>query len=144
MKFVVLDASIAMKWYIREDDSDSAQGILDSEVLFLAPDILFVEVAGALIRQNRVYKQISKDDVLVAVDHLLRLGIEAVSSVILLGKAVEISLALGHPIKDCFYVALAERWKTVLVTADLQLYDKLKKSKWAASATTLADVSGLI
>ena len=144
MKFVVLDASIAMKWYIREDDSDSAQGILDSEVLFLAPDILFVEVAGALIWQNRVYKQISKDDVLVAVDHLLRLGIEAVSSVILLGKAVEISLALGHPIKDCFYVALAERWKTVLVTADLQLYDKLKKSKWAESATTLADVSGLI
>ena len=144
MKFVVLDASIAAKWYISESDSDAAQKLLDSEFLFLAPDIFFVEVAGAVIRQHREYKQLSKDDVLLATEDLLRMGIETVSSAILLSRSVDISLALGHPIKDCFYVALAERWQTILVTADLQLHDKVKKSEWAKFVTSLANVDEIV
>jgi predicted nucleic acid-binding protein len=39
MKLVVLDASVSIKWYIMEDDSELAQKLLDSELLFLAPDL---------------------------------------------------------------------------------------------------------
>jgi hypothetical protein len=39
MKFVVIDASVAVKWYVAEDESERAVALLDAdEILFLAPD----------------------------------------------------------------------------------------------------------
>ena len=35
-------------------------------------------------------------------------------------RAVGIARRLRHPIYDCLYLALAERWDTVFVTADLK------------------------
>jgi predicted nucleic acid-binding protein len=144
MKFVVLDANVSVKWYIAEQDSDLAQKLLESEFLFLAPDIFLVEVVGALIRQHREYRQISKEDLLSATEDLLRIGIETISSAILLGRAVEISLAVGHPIKDCLYLALAERWQTVVVSADNKFVDKISQSEWAKHVTLLANVDQIV
>jgi predicted nucleic acid-binding protein len=75
---------------------------------------------------------------------LLQLGIESVSSEIVLSRAVDISMALGHPIKDCLYLALAERWQTVLVTADLKLVGKANASVWANFVTSLSNVEEII
>ena len=102
------------------------------------------KVVDALIRQHREYRQISKEDLLAATEDLLRIGIETVSSAILLSRAVEISLALGHPIKDCLYLALAERWQTVLVSADRKLVEKIGLSEWAKHATSLANIDQMV
>lgn len=40
MKFLFLDASVVVKWYVNEEQSDRAQQLLDSEYLFLAPDLI--------------------------------------------------------------------------------------------------------
>lgn len=144
MKFLVLDANVAVKWYIRETESDLAQQLLDSEYLFIAPDLLYAEVASALTRQHRENSQISAEDVRLAASDIVALGIETVSTGVLLERAVAISLALGHPVKDCFYLALAERWETVLVTADLQFVEKIRNSDWAERITTLAKIGEIV
>ena len=54
MRIVVLDASVAVKWYVREQGSDQAVQLLDREDLhFVAPDLFRAEIANALLRQNR-------------------------------------------------------------------------------------------
>lgn len=144
MRLVVLDASVAIKWYIRENDSDAAQKLLDSDVMFFAPDLFLAEVVGALIRQHREYRQLTKDDVRLAIEDVLRVGIEMVPSRVLLPRAAEIAIELGHPVRDCFYLALAERWDTVMITADVQFLAKAGRSEWAKHITSLTNVGEII
>jgi predicted nucleic acid-binding protein len=144
MKFLVLDASVVVKWYVNEDQSDRAQQLLDSEYLFLAPDLFYAEVGSALTRQYRVHSQISADDLRLALSDLIAMGIEAVSTGVLLERASEISIALGHPMQDCFYLALAERWDTILITADAQFVAKVKNSPWADRITSLAQIDEIV
>lgn len=144
MKFLVLDASVAVKWYVNEEESGRAQQLLDSDYLFLAPDLIYAEVGSALTRQHRLHGQISADDLHLALRDLVGMGIEVLSTGVLLERAAEISIALGHPMQDCFYLALAERWDTILVTADAQFVEKVKNSPWADRITSLAQIDEIV
>jgi len=44
-------------------------------------------------------------------------------------RALELAIELDHPIYDCFYLALAERERCPLVTADKRLVAATKKFK---------------
>jgi predicted nucleic acid-binding protein len=140
MKFVVLDACVAVKWYVRENDSERAQQLIDAGILFLVPDVFFSEVANALRKHCQGDGQLDAPSVRLAVDDLLVIGIEPVSSTVLLPRATEIALALGHPIYDCLYLALAERWSIPFVTADERFCGKLAGSEWERHALLLAAI----
>ena len=43
--------------------------------------------------------------------------------------ALEFAIELDHPIYDCFYLALAERERCPLVTADARLLSATKRAK---------------
>src|SRR5215203_1551749 len=131
MSVVVLDASVAAKLYVREPDSDLAQSLLDREFNFLVPDIFFSEVANAIRKQHREHGQLDAASVRLAIDDLLMIGAEPVTSPVLLPRSLEIALSLNHSIYDGLYLALAERVQTVLVTADMRLVRKAKESQWA-------------
>jgi predicted nucleic acid-binding protein len=47
----------------------------------------------------------------------------------LAARATEIAIELNHPIYDCFYLALAERERATLVSADAKLLGAAKKMK---------------
>jgi len=44
-------------------------------------------------------------------------------------RAIELAIDLNHPIYDCFYLALAERERCALVSADAKLLAAAKKLK---------------
>lgn len=46
-------------------------------------------------------------------------------------RALEIARALDHPAYDCFYLTLAEREHTYLVTADEVLVRRVARTPWA-------------
>jgi predicted nucleic acid-binding protein len=140
MKFVILDACVAVKWYVRENDSERAQQLIDEGLLFLVPDIFFSEVANALRKHCQEDRQLDAASVRLAVDDLLVIGIEPVSSTVLLPRATEIALALAHPIYDCLYLALAERWSIPFVTADERFCQKLAGSERERHAILLAAI----
>ena len=76
---VVMDASLAFKWLVREEHSDQAQAIsrswADDGVQTAAPHLLPVEVANALHR--RVARgELTVDDAMRLLEHLLASGIE--------------------------------------------------------------------
>ncbi len=53
MTALVVDASVAIKWYVREADSVQATRILASPLTLYAPALLRLEVANGLWKQWR-------------------------------------------------------------------------------------------
>jgi predicted nucleic acid-binding protein len=127
MKYV-LDSSVAAKWVLPETDSDKAIRIRNEfsrgDHKLLSPDVFPVEVAHALTRAERQGRigvgeaEILWADVMTTPPTLAR-------STTLLARAIEISSQMRIGVYDCLYVALAERRKCKLVTADSKLVKKL-------------------
>jgi predicted nucleic acid-binding protein len=127
MRFVVVDASVAVKWYVNEVGSEQAIALLDEDdLLFLAPDIFLAEVVNALLRQRRE-GQLDDQALDKALSDIHFSAPELVSTNRLMGRAAGLARALAHPIYDCLYLALAERWDTVLVTADGEFVSRCRQ-----------------
>ncbi len=128
MKYV-LDANIALKWVLAEPDSAKARRLRDEFQAaiheLLAPDVFQVEVAHALTRAERQGKiavgqaAILWSDVMSTPPRLERPGP-------IMPRAIDISSQYRQGVYDCLYVALAEREKCELVTADDKLVRNLK------------------
>lgn len=122
MGLTVVDASVAVKWTLAEPDGALAERLLTGGGELRAPDLLTIEVAGAIARAFR-NGRIDEAEVAAALDawsdKLRDRSLELVPNDLCLRRAVEISCALRHPLADCLYLALAERLNADLVTADI-------------------------
>ena len=125
---LVLDASIAVKWFLNESDFAAALKLQDEfhqgTHLLLAPDILPVEVTHALTRAER-RGILDPGETSGLLPDLLLNGPELHPYLDLLPRAVEISSTVRIGVYDCLYVALAEREGCDLVTADEKLITNL-------------------
>ena len=118
MTLAVVDASVAVKWYVREAGSESALRLLAPEAFeLLAPDIFLSEVANALLRQERE-GQLSAEALDAALADLRRTRPRLVPASEVMDRAAILARALPHPIYDCLYLALADATDALLVTAD--------------------------
>ena len=127
MRFVVVDASVAVKWYVDETGSDLALSLLDrDDLLLLAPDIFLAEIVNALLRQSRA-GQLTAEAFDTALGDLSLTAPQLIASARLLERAVAIARRLAHPVYDCLYLALAERWETVFVTADVEFVTRCRR-----------------
>lgn len=128
---IVVDASVALKWYLSEPDSEAALALLDSHHRMIAPDLIVAELCNAawrLIRRRQMLvgqMQIVANGAPRAFARLHDLGSLA-------PRAGGIALAINHPAYDCFYLALSEVQDVPLVTADRKLVTKLAGTPFAA------------
>lgn len=120
----VVDASVAVKWVVPENLSESADRLLGSEDPLMAPDLLMIEAANALWKKAR-RKELSAAEAGRALDVLLASGIVVCAAEPLLGRALAMAQRLEHSVYDCVYLALAERERATLVTADERLLRRL-------------------
>lgn len=121
MSTLVVDASVAAKWFLEEPDSAIAETYLASDASLLAPQLIHQEVAGAILRAYRTGR-LGRPEAEAA---LRALGRMLASSAIGLfpnegmqARAEAIALDLKHPLPDCLYLALAQREGAELITAD--------------------------
>ena len=49
----VVDASVAIKWFVPEIHAEAARRLLREGITLLAPDLIWAEVANALWRMRR-------------------------------------------------------------------------------------------
>jgi predicted nucleic acid-binding protein len=128
---IVLDASLAVKLVVQEADSDLADrwfaGVQDEVI---APDLLAIEVAQAIVRREnaRDMPQGSGRDTLRAWRAILDGGAIALirTQPAHVEAAAELALALGHPVKDCIYLALAADKRGELATCDAKFAVKAR------------------
>ena len=124
---IVVDASVAVKWFLPEAGEEAAQQVLTSGEELTAPALIRVEVAAAITRRAR-QKQISREEAADAVAlwlELLGRGVVTLAGdEVDLTEAVALALELDHPLQDCLYLALAQRLKATFITADQKLAAK--------------------
>jgi predicted nucleic acid-binding protein len=122
---IVLDASVAAKWFLEEEDSDKAlivrEAHINGSVSLAAPDLLIYEVANALHYNPKV----SEEQLTGRVQDLFDYDLDLVPpSNEYVTRAVKAARRLSISIYDASYIALSEIISTNLVTADKKLYEK--------------------
>ncbi len=139
---LVVDASVACKWFIEEEDSTEAAQLLARGEGLVAPDLIIPEVCNAMWKKL-CGGQATPAQAKAAVEGLAGLFDDLVASVRLAVRAFAIAETLRHPVYDCFYLALAEHVDSRLITADARLLGRLAATPWAQRATSIHDLSAL-
>ena len=134
---LVIDASVACKWFFEENLSSEARALAESEAVFSAPDMILVECANAAWRRVRT-KTIPETQARAFLKALPQWFASLIPSGRLHEAAFEMACALDHPVYDCQYLALAQDMETRLVTADLAFVDRVRSSRWKGQIESLA------
>ena len=115
---MVIDASVAFKLIVEEQDSDKAISlIVDGEVV--APGLIHAELANAL--WTRVQKgELIDDGEMEGRLADARRYIRTMDEAVVMPRALRLALELRRPVYDCVYLALAESLDDELRTADVR------------------------
>lgn len=133
----VVDTSVAIKWLIDEDGSDEAMTLRDADLV--APALLRIE-AGNVLRSLAAGQALSALEARELFEFLQTAPVAIVDHDDDLERcALEIAMEIGHPVYDCVYLALAQRLKRTLVTADRRFLRGLAGSGHAEWAMYLGD-----
>ena len=124
--FDVVDASLAVKWLVEEDDSDKAHAVLQTwvaqDITRIAPQLMPFEVANVLHR--RVLRgELNVGDSTRMITRLLESRLELHHPPVLHTRALQLASRLKQgAVYDAHYLALAESVGCELWTADERLY----------------------
>lgn len=139
---VVVDASVALKWFVSEDDSEAALRLLGSPEILIAPDLVIAEVsnaAGKAVRSGFM-KPEQQDE---AASRLRFAFDELVPLAPLASRSVVISRLLAHAVYGCFYLALAEARSAMLMTADRQFLLRIASTRWEGMVRHIGVAHGM-
>lgn len=117
MKRFVVDASVAVKWFVPEAHSGDAERLLDPEIQLSAPDLILPEVGNTIWKKVR-RQEISAAEATEVLSAFTNMPLDLHSSEGLLAPAFEIAVALDRTVYDSMYLALAVGLDCPFVTAD--------------------------
>ncbi len=137
MRFVV-DASVAVKWLVAEDDSEVAEELATSGHDLHAPRLMASEVANAIWRKARM-GEIERRAAGILLADVPDMPVHWGADELVAADAMRLALALDHPIYDCMYLALAHRIGAVMLTADRRFANAVTLTEHGESILTLAD-----
>lgn len=125
MSRLVVDASVAIKWYLPEVHSESAERLLTGAAELCVPDLLFPEIGNILWK--RVTRADMPEEKARSILHALgALPLTVWSTGVLADGALSIACNAKRSFYDSLYLALAVTADCRLVTADLKFYNALK------------------
>jgi predicted nucleic acid-binding protein len=117
---LIVDASVAVRWYLPEDGVAAAVEILQRDHDLGAPELILAEIGNAVWKRVRIGEVETADAVEIVerarVDFAFLVPMDELAT-----PAMRHAAELDHPIYDCFYLALAEREQAALVTTDRRL-----------------------
>ena len=125
---LVVDASVVVKWFVKEDGTAKAlellDGILSGDVVIYAPELLLYEVGNVLFK-GKNFSEIQIAEGLELVDSC-GLRLEQLS-VPLMEMAADFMAQYKITFYDAAYVALAYSMHIPLVSCDVKGHKKIKE-----------------
>jgi predicted nucleic acid-binding protein len=125
----IIDASVALKWFYREKESEVEQAFKLREdyrrrrVDLYAPDLLVYELSNVLRYKQDLEESYIED----AIDSIYEMRMLKPATQETLRQAIRIALQYNASVYDAVYLAFAEEHRTWLITADRQFYLKVKQ-----------------
>jgi predicted nucleic acid-binding protein len=126
MKRLVIDASVAVKWFLPDasDEGNSRKALdllrqLDADdATFAQPAHWKAEIASVLARRVPTIASACLDDLCVLE------GITIIDTPVVYRRAIDLAQKLDHHLFDTLYHALALELAAHFITADRRYYDK--------------------
>ena len=121
MESVVVDSSVAIKWFVQQPCSNEAHLVLDQyrsgSLQLLVPDLLYAEYGNIVWKKHRLQGLVAADaTAIIPALQTLPLSITVTSS--LPTDAYHLAAAHQRTVYDMMNVALSVREQCRLVTAD--------------------------
>lgn len=135
---IVADASVGAKWFLQETGRAEALALRVANPQIAAPEFVVAEILKAAWRNARLGRIRIDEMKAIAAAPPDRYFSQLFPLTPLTLAAAEIALALDHPVYDCYYLALAERERVSLVTADDRLYRKTRRTRFSQTVRKLA------
>ncbi len=122
---IVLDASILIKWFVQESDSEIAirfkEDLLAGKFDIVIPDLALYEVTNVL----RFKSGVTEEAIRSILPTLFDLGLEIITpSCRLLEESLHLSFATELSIYDSIYLALANELGVTFITADKRIVEQ--------------------
>ncbi len=138
MKYVI-DASVALKWYLPEEHSIHAARLPLLAVSLHCPDLLFAET-GNILWKYVLRSECSHSKAVTILSELQALSIKVWDTSQLAVEAFDIACRTKRSFYDSLYVALAVKNDCRMVTADLKLYNSLKATPFKKYILWVEDI----
>jgi predicted nucleic acid-binding protein len=135
---LVVDASVAIKWFLPEVLSQAAQELLNGGAALFAPDFLLVECGNIVWKKVRL-GQLARPDGDDLLDALRSGLVELVPTTPLIAPALQLAHAIDHPLYDRLYLAAAQAVDATVLTADRRFFERVARAKLPTDIARLAD-----
>jgi len=125
----ILDASVAIRWYVKETEHPNANLILKKLIrepeIFAVPELFTYEILSVLYRTHPEAKQIFNEDI----NRFLHSGILRYPMTENIYTRADRFIKKGLTGYDAVYVALAEELNGVWLTFDARAHKKIVEEK---------------
>ena len=138
VKRVVIDASVALKWRLRDEEAtDKADALLDDflagNLVLLAPTLFDYEIANAL-RMAVIRQRLSEQEAFTALQDFSQYTITRCDFAGFSMETLQLSAEHQRSAYDSAYLALAESQGVWFFTGDRRLFNAVRQSvawvKW--------------
>ncbi len=136
----VVDASVAIKWYVPEIHSADALQLRAAGNELNVPSLFYLEIANALSMKVRK-GELDRADAESIFAELTVLPLVHFSDAALAAGALSLAFQTQRSVYDCTYLALAVQLGAKLVTADQRFYNALSNTPWAKSICWIENIA---
>jgi predicted nucleic acid-binding protein len=140
----VVDASVAVKWYVPEENANRALSLLarqeDGEISLHVPELFFAEVGNIVWKKQRTGRLLRTQADLI-VGSLLQVPYHVHSLAGLLPHAVTLACELDQTVYDAIYLSLALSLRSQVITADSRFRNRLEASPYRPYVRWVGDLS---
>lgn len=140
---IVIDASVLIKWYIREIHSLDAELLVDSKFEIHAPELIIPEFGNILWKKCKL-GELSAEESLTIADEMLKDDITFHPHASLLRTSLEQANATGRTVHDWTYMALALALEAPFVTADRKFFLAVRATSHKSSIVWVENISSLL
>ena len=139
MTVLVIDASVAVKWFLPEPYSINAIRLLDAGHELIAPDLIIPE-CGNVLWKKWLRQELEPDVIPSLLADLCRMNLRIVPMFPLIDEASRIAVTWRRSFYDSIYLALAVACNGRMVTADEKLYNALKDTPMAERMVMIGEM----
>ncbi len=139
MNRYVVDASVAIKWFIPEIHSEAALRLHHSHYRLHVPALMTLELGNVLAKKIR-RGEITRAEGDVILKELKHLPLQRHADERLFPAAYQLAVDTQRSVYDCLYLALAEAVDGVMVTADHKFYSSLTGGSYGRRVLWVEDL----
>jgi predicted nucleic acid-binding protein len=125
----VVDASVAIKWFIPEIHSEDAIRVRYSHYRLHVPVLITLELGNVLAKKIR-RGELTRAEGHVILKELKHLPLQRHADERLFPAAYQLALDTQRSVYDCLYLALAEAVDGIMITADHKFYSSLTRGSY--------------